>query len=368
MGKPPVIMTGTSGSGKTFMLIDAVYEVAERATKIIIVTDSYETKENAYLRQHIPKAIVREFNIKNILEIWNNIITTQDFYSSNTQPAIIDAFVRKHAVNRPGFSQMHANIHNMKNQLAEIWQGDKRKDFEAACETLLVDANIKFIANNFWEGYPGLTEQDKMIVRACRSTKPFPVIFFDDVTARLTALKAIKDKVSVPIINEGITEHVEMSQTDATTQLFIDMMTRGRQYCVIAFFIHNFSTFASHIRQLVGPVVISTQQEAAEFARIRTFSSSAKQRVHPLYTTVRQEDEHNKLVFFPNLAFSPTDTEFAYIKAKPHPIPSPLGCRTYKTLLTELMRKIEEYKKTSADHQVYEQQQQHRSAIMSEFV
>jgi len=366
MYRPPVIVCGSSGSGKTVMLVDALRRNSVTATRIVVVTNSYSSVENAYLRSQVPKAIVREFDVRTLAAIWNDIIVRQDNYAKHTSIDAVDAFVQKHCTGNPNFRGIHLKLESLKNELSAAFSG-QQKEYDEAVKMLHHDINLKFIAHNFWEKLPDLSEQDRLTVRACRSTPPHPIIYFDDVTAQLSSLKTMKDKVTIPIRHEGVASNTEMSQKDAALALLLEMMTKGRQYAEIAFFVHNFSTFESNLRQLVGPVVICTTTEAAEFSRIRTFGSAASKQAQERFKAIGGDGIH-KLVFFPNLAFSPSGSEFAVIAAKKYEQSIQHGCPNWQLQFAALMRAASRYTRLEESEEIRQQGEDRTRMNVAEFL
>jgi hypothetical protein len=324
--RPPTFGVGLSGSGKTTLAMQALLQYAPKLTDFILVTNSYDTTENSYLRKFVKRMCARELDVSQLLDTWKSIINNCLFYDRYTSQEVVAQFVARYCDSRPDFQAMMRHTLLCRDTMKET-----KTLSESALDKVFITAvrtkQMQYIANNFY--YDDVAPEDRNTLAACRSSQPFPMIIFDDVTAQYSALKTDRTKIEVAIEVEGIDQMKKMSSADALKLFIRDTLTRSRHYgSIIAFLTHDLSTMDPTDRQLFGPVVLCSESAIGEFQRVRTSTKEARDEIEGMWKKI-SPDKFERLVYYQDPGTSPNGTHYGRLTLGRQATPTEVGCPNF---------------------------------------
>ncbi len=274
-GVQPYTCTGVSGSGKTTLCVDLIYEFGKKCTNIYYVTATKETASDNYISL-IPQAFRRKPTCKNIVNIWQEIISASEAYDvdhKKTMQIIIKLY---------GETVAQKINNELQNKIAEIERRNTdmytrgKKQSDQIIDLVRDDANAfkyefvrRVILNGINEfGDASLTGDEISIVNGLVSKKPTTLLILDDVTTEMENAKTSKNKV----LYNG-SSHLER---DVFNNVISDILTRGRHYnCLIIFFLHTIDIF-SNVKDKLLNLICFDGSAAQKLVQSRTLGDNVR--------------------------------------------------------------------------------------------
>jgi len=197
-GNPPVVIVGPAKSGKTVTVVATLMALRDEITSFLLVTDTYYSNDNAYLQKMVPEICVKEFDFKMICEYWADIQRRGRMVAAKTSPAVVKNFCKEYCRNDRELNEKLESTRSIVTQHADMFE-DKHA-LQRAYELFTHNIRVKHIASKFSPMDTRLSNEASLIVKYCRSSTPFPLLIFDDVTSYLN--KAPVGVTRIPRVNE----------------------------------------------------------------------------------------------------------------------------------------------------------------------
>lgn len=236
----PYLIFGVSGSGKTTIALDLIYNFAKECTNIYYMTKTTESMNDDGNISLIPKCFRREPSIENIISIWeeiSNFTETINVTEENLFNLIKTAYKDK-------ASNMIIEINEEKDKICkEMMQKykDQGKDVPTSSKLAQTDGRAfvyetiisiidDYIKNNTDAIF---SNKELSIIRSFYSkSAPKTLLILDDITGQLEAMASSNTKV--------VYNGKPMREKECISMIINDMLTRSRHYnALICIFLHS---------------------------------------------------------------------------------------------------------------------------------
>lgn len=352
-GNPPTIAAAQSKGGKTVMCVDIAYTASPHATGITFITNSYDTPANAYLRQMIPEIVVKQWSIELVCALWADILSRSIAITRSLRPQSIDRFLMIHVRESV---ELDAKL-RLIDQVVEQNRGyfPNESELRAAVEAQKRGVKIAYIRDHFRPNHPNLSEEDRAVVIAARSSQPTHVIIFDDITPQLRSPPPTTAVYNIPSISEsGELIWTTLKGKAAFEFLLISILTLGRHYAIIGFFVHTFDVFPPTVRAQFGATVFLSEDAVQQACRQRVLSSYDQELVVAAWA-ISSKHSHHKVVLFPNPDATTHGERIAIYKSQYHAVAAPIGVPTYRDAIANIQLAVNVYLRGSVDRAMVEQ-------------
>jgi hypothetical protein len=316
------------------------YSSSSFATGFTYITNSYDTPANAYLRKMIPEINVKNWSVELLCSIWGDILQRSLTLSKSIDERNVDQFLQGRC---PNDQSLLAEL----NSIDEIVRSNAQRfpevpEGKAAINAHKRLAKIAFIRSHFRPDDPNLTEQEKDVVRASRSSRPCHVIICDDVTANLRSPP--NEEFDIPTVTEGNKlEFKRMKGKKGFEFLLVNLLTLTRHHAIVGFFVHTFDAFEPTIRGQFGGMMFMGIDSIEQACREKTISSRDMEIVRAAWDIGVNYPFH-KVVLYTNPDMTDHKQRVALFRPTYHVNPKPIGVPTYQAVMRNIAMAIDEYR------------------------
>lgn len=360
-GRPALVVSAQSGEGKTVTAVDMIYTSRNIATGLCYVTNSYTTPANAYLRAMVPEIHVKNWDINLLCRLWGDILQRSLALNRSIDDRFIEQFLQVRCPNSQSLSAELQAIDEIVQTNAQFFPDVPSGKAAIAAHKKL--AKLAFIRNNFRSDDKNLTEQERAVVRASRSSSPCFILICDDVTAQLR--NPPKEDVEVPSIAEGeVLETRTLKGKDGLSFLLINLLTLARHFAIVGFFVHTFDAFDATVRGQFGGMLFLGEDSIVQACRERTLQEGDKDLIREAWT-IAKEYKHHKVILYTNPELTNHKQRVALIRPAYHAQPQPIGVPSYQAVMRNISMAIDQYR-GSESHRALVQAQKQRLEDESE--
>jgi len=338
-GLPATLGVGSTGGGKTIAVVDMFYANADVITEMTLYTNSYDSPTNGYLRDMIPRIVVKNWDLGVVCQQWGAILERGLAITRGVEDSAVNQFIAARCRGNRMLEGEIAALYEIANRNQSMFPSVQDANAALAAHEKLI--KLEFIGKHFRSDDRTLSDGERLVVQASRSTKPCPCIVFDDITAQLAIPS--NDEYNVPTVGEGnIVEWKRLKGKKALEYWLLNMLTIARHYAIIGFFTHSFDTFPVNIRQQFGCIIFLTDEAIEQFCREQTYGHNEKAMVRQAHA-IALHYKHYKAVFFPNPDVTTHKQRFALFKANYYYKPLPIGVATYQAVMRNIQLGIADY-------------------------
>ena len=338
--EPAKIISSQSGEGKTVTAIDMVYANRENATGITYITDSYQSAANAYLRAMIPEIFVKNWSLEMLCRLWGDVLQRGLSLSNNLEDRALDQFLTARCPHDATLEREMADIEKLVMDNAALFPEVKSGKAAIAAHKKLI--KINFIRRNFHLDDRSLSDNERDLVRATRSSKPCHIIVCDDVTANVRT--PFSGNIDVPSVGEGNRLiYNSLKGKKAAEYLYINILTLARHFAVVGFFVHTFDCFEPAVRSQFGAIVIMGQDSVTQICREHTLGPTDKDLLIAAWE-VAANYKYHKVVLYMNPDLTRHHQRVAIFRPTYYDHPLELGVPTFRAVIRNISMAIENYR------------------------
>lgn len=269
-GKPPTVVTGGSGSGKTVIVADIPRALSSKLTGLYMLSNSYDTSQNAFLRKKISKTHVHGYTIEKLNDILKDIYERSINHAKYTEPKMVQDFIKKN-VSGDRLVKLNGMINELNTELdRERHNYDDDEAFETARELFEHNMLIGYIAKSFHVDTTRdqvYTRTHEMVINYCSSTPPMPILIVDDVTSSMKNPSSGTYRI-VQLIDGDIKTSVEKG-VKAQKLLMSQIFTTIRHHGMSAFFVHSYDAIPVDSRNNVNNLVLLDESSIDQLGRAK---------------------------------------------------------------------------------------------------
>ena len=338
-GQPALIAATQSQGGKTVTLVDMIYTARERMTGFNLITNSYNTGPNGYLRSMIPEIHVKNWDLHLVTRLWGDCLKVGLRISAGMEDRLLEMFIAHRCPDAPQLRARIEEVNNIMQRNADLFPNVEQG---VASRNLHIKlAKMMYIRDHFSLDDPSLSSTELTVVTTCMASKPCYGIFFDDVTAQIQS--GTTDMLDIPLVGENNNLTFEsMKGKQGWPFLLVNMLTLCRHYATIGAFVHFFGAFDVTIRRQFGALMFLGQDAITEACTQQTLSPDDKHLVAAAYR-VASRYKHHKVVLFPNPAVTSHGHHVALFCARVHREPLPIGVPSYQAVVRHVEDTIRRY-------------------------
>lgn len=337
--RPAMVVAAQSGEGKTVTAVNMVYANRDVVTGFGYITNTYHSPSNQYLRDMVPEIHVKNWDLDLLCRLWGEILQRGVAISRSVDDRSVDQFIqgRCHG-DRTLLAELDAVDTLVANNAQLFPEVSSGKAAIAAHKKLI---KLQYIRTHFRADDINLTEQEKGVVRASRSTRPCYLLIIDDVTAQIRSPP--KDEINIPTLAEG--DRIEtktMKGKDGFDFLMINLLTLARHFAIVGFFVHTFDAFTAPVRGQFGGMMFLGADTIRQACREGTLSPQDKELICAAWD-VAKDYPHHKVVLYTNPDLTPHKQRVALCKPEYYNERLPIGVPTYQAVMRNVAMAIDQY-------------------------
>lgn len=290
--RPPYLCVGASGTGKTTIAIDIIFNFAREASRIYYISATENSVSESSINA-ISKLYRRSPSIENLDNVWKEIKKTSE--QSKVPPEklleLIGKIYPKQDTNRINM-ELKKYDEEMKDELNERYKdlpvNERKQTVIDDIQATKIEILARLILNGIEQyGSKNLNLEDVSIVSNLVSTEQKTILILDDISSELSMLKTSKQKY---YFNDNL-----MSSQDAYKSILTDILTKARHYdCICVIFVHGWNII--DLKSLTSNFIILDQTAASNMRILRSVSDVATKAVQAAAGIVFDKYKHHFIV------------------------------------------------------------------------